>query len=264
VERLDSFRASRINLQADGIMSALERADVEDEMVDWLEERGLDAELAGPLVEPGVTLDELKSLASDLPEEGLDAALRWIGAGCAANMLAREIRAAAGRVNELVAAFKSFTYMDRKATPEAVELEPGLRDTMRVLASKAKSRDASVRLTVEPDLPLVHAVGSELNQVWMNLIDNALDAVSQAGEIDITVARELDRMVVRVVDNGSGIPEDVMDHIFDPFYTTKPPGEGTGLGLEIARQIVRRYQGDIFAVSRPGRTEFTVSLMPRE
>lgn len=150
--------------------------------------------------------------------------------------------------------------MDNLAGPEAVDVETGLRDTIRVVASKAESKGAAITLDVEPDLPRVHATGGELNQVWMNLIDNALTAIPESGSIEVSARRELDRVVVRVVDDGPGIPPEIESRIFDPFFTTKPPGQGIGLGLEIARRLIRRYQGDIAVESRPGRTELRVSL----
>ena len=128
------------------------------------------------------------------------------------------------------------------------------------LGLQASGLRAAVTLDVEPDLPRVRANGGELNQVWLNLIDNALDAVSEAGSINISARQELDRVVVRVVDDGPGIPPEIEARIFDAFFTTKPPGQGLGLGLEITRRLVRRYGGDIAVESRPGRTEFRVSL----
>ena len=148
--------------------------------------------------------------------------------------------------------------MDNPAEPDAVVVETGLRDTIKVLASKAKAKGAAITLDVEPDLPRVCASSGELNQVWLNLIDNALDAVGESGKIDVSVRRELDHVVVRVVDDGPGIPPEVEAQIFDPFFTTKPPGQGIGLGLEVTRRLVRRYRGDIAVKSRPGRTEFRV------
>ena len=133
-----------------------------------------------------------------------------------------------------------------------------------MVASKAKSKGTSIVLQVEPDLPLVHANGGELNQVWLNLIDNALDAISEGGRVEVSVRRELQRVVVQVVDDGPGISPDVLPHIFDPFFTTKPPGQGTGLGLEITQRLLRRYHGDISVDSRAGRTEFRVGLLVGE
>ena len=136
----------------------------------------------------------------------------------------------------------------------------GLRDTVRVLATKARAKGAAVSLDVAPDLPRAHAVGSELNQVWLNLLDNALDAVAQGGQVTLSACVEHGQVVVRVTDDGSGIPEDVLPQIFDPYFTTKPPGQGTGLGLEITRQLVRQSHGDITVDSRPGHTQFRVSF----
>ena len=151
--------------------------------------------------------------------------------------------------------------MDNRAGPELVDVATGLGETVRVLASKAKTKGAAITLEVEPGLPRVRANGGELNQVWLNLIDNALDAIPEFGSVDIGVRAELDRVVVRIVDNGPGIPADIQAHVFDAFFTTKPPGQGTGLGLDITRRLVRQYHGDISVQSRPGRTEFRVSLV---
>jgi signal transduction histidine kinase len=131
--------------------------------------------------------------------------------------------------------------------------------TFRVLASKANG--AAITVDVQPDLPPARANGGELNQVWLNLLDNALDAVSDSGTINVGVRAELDRVVVRIVDNGSGIPENVQAHILDAFFATRPPEQGTGLGLDISRQLVRQYHGYISVESRPRRTEFRVSLL---
>ncbi|MEJ2502343.1 MAG: ATP-binding protein, partial [Gemmatimonadota bacterium] len=145
-----------------------------------------------------------------------------------------------------------------------VDVEPGLRDTIRVVAAKARDRGAAVTLDVEERLPRVMAVGSELNQVWLNLLDNALDAVDGDGHVEVTVRSELQHVVVRVADDGTGIPADVLPHIFDPLFTTKPPGQGTGLGLDIAQRLVRRSEGEIEVASEPGRTVFTVRLVAEE
>ena len=191
----------------------------------------------------------------------LEAVLRWIAVACETHSLAADMKMAATRIHELVASVKRFTQMDNLSAPEDVDVETGLRDTVRVIASKARAKNVAVTLDIEPDLPRVRATSGELNQVWLNLIDNAIEAIQGSGRIDITARRELDRVVVRVVDDGPGIPPDVEPRIFDAFFTTKPPGQGIGLGLEITRRLVRRYKGDIDVQSRPGRTEFRVSLL---
>ena len=128
-----------------------------------------------------------------------------------------------------------------------------------MLLHKARKKSVGVNVTSEPDLPPARAIGGDLNQIWTNLIDNAIDAVSESGRV-IAAARQLNFVVVRVEDNGRGIPNDIRERIFDPFLTTKPVGQGTGLGLDIARQLIRRNNGDIEVESRPGRTEFRITL----
>ncbi len=243
------------------VLSPIEQADREDEIADWLTGHNSDPGHAASLAGTAITIEALDILATATSGDTLDAALRWISTGCATHSLAIDIERAATQIYELVAAVKNFTYMDKLAGPESVDVEAGLRDTLRVVASKAKSKGAAITFDVEPNLPRALATGGELNQVWLNLIDNALDAIPQSGRIDISVRQELDRIVVRVVDDGPGIPSDDMPRIFDPFFTTKPPGQGTGLGLDVARRLLRRYHGDILFDSRPGRTEFRVSLL---
>jgi signal transduction histidine kinase len=261
IEQLRSACLARLD---DGVLSPIELANREDEIAEWLVSHQSDQAYATPLADMGVTVEALDSLAEEASGDTLNAAVRWIAANCTTGSLAIDIEQAATRIYELVSAVKRFTYMDNLAGPEFVDVEGGLRDTIRVLASKAKSKGAAVTLDIEADLPRVHANGGELNQVWMNLIDNALDAIAESGRVDISARVELDRVVVHVVDDGPGIPADVLPRIFDPFFTTKPPGQATGLGLEIAQRLVRRYNGDIYATSQPGRTEFCVSLLVEE
>jgi signal transduction histidine kinase len=260
LESIERVRAACLAQPAGDVLSPVQQADREDAIADWLERHRIDTSNAAPLAATAVTIEALDALADATSGDTLDVALRWIAAGCATRSLAIDIEQAATRIHELVAAVKRFTYMDSVAGPEPVDVEAGLRDTLRVLASKAKSKGAAVTVDVEADLPSVHATGNELNQVWSNLIDNALDAIAESGRIDISARRELDRVVVQVVDDGPGIPPDIVSRIFDPFYTTKPPGQGTGLGLDITRRLVRRYRGDVAVESEPGRTEFRVAL----
>jgi signal transduction histidine kinase len=242
------------------VRSPLEQADREDAIADWLVRHQADPVHAGPLADTSLTIAALDRLAEAAPGPVLDAAVRWIAAECAAQVLARDVEEAAIRIHDLVAAVKRFTYMDTRAGPEPVDVGEGLRDTVRVLAAKARAKGAAVSLDIAPDLPRAHAVGSELNQVWLNLLDNALDAVAEGGRVTLSARVEHGQVVVRMTDDGSGIPEDVLPRIFDPYFTTKPPGQGTGLGLEITRQLVRQSHGDITVESRPGRTEFRVSF----
>ena len=242
------------------VLSPIERADREDEIADWLSQHQCDPGLAGRLADTAAKIEVLDTLAQVMSGDRLEAVLRWMAIGCETRSLATDIEQAATRIHELVAAVKRFTQMDNPAGPDSVDVETGLRDTIRVIASKAKAKGAAIALDIEPDLPRVCATSGELNQVWLNLIDNALEAIPESGSISVSARQELDYVVVRVVDDGPGIPPDIEAQVFDPFFTTKAPGEGLGLGLEITQRLVRRYQGDIAVESRPGRTEFRVSL----
>ena len=264
MELIEEMCARGMADAAGGVLSPLRFAEREDEIAAWLDAHGCDGSYAAALAETALEIESLDELASRTPDQALEPALRWISARSSVAALARDIEQAGTRIHDLVGAVKRFTYMDSRAGPDSVDVEEGLRDTIRVLASKARGQGTSIDLELDPDLPTVNAAGGELNQVWMNLLDNALDAVGEPGHIEVTGRAERGRVVIRVVDNGEGIPPDILPKIFDPFFTTKPPGQGTGLGLEISRRLVRQYQGEISVESRPGRTEFAVSLVPTD
>lgn len=258
---IEGLRAACLVEPSQDLLTPIERADREDAILDWLERHRADPALAGPLADTSATLATLDSLAEIVVEpETLDAALGWIANRCSIHSLASHIESAVSRIHEIVAAVKRFTYMDRIAVPEAVDVETGLRDTLTMMASRVRAKNATVSLDIDPDVPAVQAVGGELNQVWLNLLDNALDAIAEGGTVRITAGREIDRVVVRIVDNGPGIPDDALPLIFDPFFTTKPPGQGTGLGLDVTRRLLQGFRGDISVVSNPGATEFRVGL----
>jgi signal transduction histidine kinase len=263
IGKIEGIRAAALAEPVGAVLSPMEQADREDTIADWLIAHQSSPAHAGPLAGTPVTIDMLDALANSASGHTLDTVLRWIAAGYTTRSLATDIERSANRIHELVSAIKTFTYMDKMAGPEAVDVEAGLRDTLRVLASKAKSKGGAITLDLATELPRVSANGGEMNQVWLNLIDNALDAIPESGRIEIRAEHDLkfDRVVVRVIDNGPGISAEVLPRIFDPFFTTKPPGQGTGLGLEITRRLLRRYGGDILVESRPGRTEFRVTLV---
>ena len=141
-----------------------------------------------------------------------------------------------------------------------MDLKWSLGNTVAVLKSKARSKSVAVTVNVEPDLPRVRGFVGELNQIWANLIDNALDAVPDSGRVEVTANRERQRVVVRVVDNGAGIPAEIREHLFEPFFTTKPVGQGTGLGLDIVQRLVSHNDAEIEVETALGRTEFRVSF----
>jgi len=258
---LDDVRQSCVSARQRGVLSPLAQSQREDTIAAWLTKSGLDPALADALAETAVTLDALDRLASAVRGPVLNDGVRWIAATCSARNLASEIQEAATRISRLVASIKGFTHMDQVTVPEPVDVVKGIDDTVTMLRSKARHKSAAITVDVEPDLPKARGFAGELNQIWLNLIDNALDAISESGHIDVRAAHERQHVVVRVIDNGSGIPEHIRNRLFEPFATSKPIGQGTGMGLEIAWRLVRHNDGDIRVVeSRPGRTEFRVEL----
>jgi len=243
-----------------GVLSPIQQAEREDAITDWLDDRGLDPGIASQLSETSVTIQALEQIAASVEGPSLEAVLQWAAAGCSVRGLATEIQDAAMRISGLVSAVKGFTHMDQGGAAEAVDLTQSLSNTVSVLKSKARSKSVAVTLEFEPDLPRATGFVGELNQIWANLIDNALDAVPQGGHVAVSARRERQFVVVRVVDDGPGIPPDVKERMFDPFFTTKGVGKGTGLGLDIVRRLLGHNNALIEVDSTPGCTEFKVSL----
>ena len=241
-------------------LSGLALADREETVAGWL--RGHDIHSVQPeeLARTPITIEALDRLARTLQGESLTAGLRWIAGGASARSIAYDIDRAATRIHALVTSVKGFTHMDRAPVAEPVDIHRGLEDTIAMLDGKAEKKSVAITLTVSRDLPAIQGVGVEINQIWMNLIDNALDAAPDRGHVDVTATQQGTYALVRVVDDGDGIPPDIQERIFDPFFTTKSVGEGTGLGLDIVRRIVDSHRAEIYVESRPGRTEFRVKF----
>ena len=256
----ESLRQACMVTRERGVRSPLEEAEREEAITDWLADHGLAGANAEALAETNVTVEALDALAGVVDGPALNAVLAWAAAGCSVRGLASEIQEAATGVSRLVAAIKGFTHMDQAAVAESVDVVLGLSNTVAVVKAKARSKQVAVVIDAEPMLPRVRGFAGELNQIWLNLIDNALDAVPESGRIEIRVGREQHRVLVRVIDNGSGIPAPMRERIFEPFFTTKPVGVGTGLGLDIVRRLVQHNDGEIAVQSEPGRTEFRVLL----
>ncbi|MGA8669210.1 MAG: ATP-binding protein [Terracidiphilus sp.] len=257
---IDAIRASCLAKQTQGVRSPLEQSDREEAIADWLAAHQLDTAHAATLADTEVTFEALNQLAAAVSGSALNAVLRWAASGCAVRRLASGIQGAAMRISGLVMAVKGFTHMDQAMVAQSVDLGSSLNNTVTVLNSKAREKSVEVSVKLQNDLPLVRGFAGELNQIWGNLIDNALDAVSAAGRVEVHACREHQRVVVRILDDGPGIPSQDLARIFDPFFTTKPMGQGTGLGLDIVRRLVRHNDGAIDVESKPGRTEFRVSL----
>ncbi|MDJ0961716.1 MAG: ATP-binding protein [Acidimicrobiia bacterium] len=244
-------------------LDPLARSDAEMELEDWLADRNIERawEMAPSLADLGYAATDLAAIEADFAEAtGPIVAALTAAASLAA--LVREVEEGAERLSTIVRALKSYSYLDQ-APVQNVDLTQGLNDTLLIL--KRKLGDVTVRRDFDANLPMIEAYGSELNQVWTNLIDNAADAIHSAEQPDgVITLRTLavdDGVVVEVEDNGPGIPSEIQERVFDSFFTTKPPGSGTGLGLDISRSIVMTRHGGMIGVeSQPGRTVFRVEL----
>ncbi len=257
---VDAIRNACLAKAPEGIRSPVQQADREGAIADWLADHDLDTDGADALADTPVTIEALDQLAATVQGTVLDVVLRWAASGCAVRSLASEIQEAAMRISGLVTAIKGFTHMDQAMVAEPVDLASSLSNTVTVLRAKARQKSVAVAIELEHDLPLVRGFAGELNQVWGNLIDNALDAVEDGGHVEVKACREGERVVVLIIDDGPGIPAPIRERIFDPFFTTKPMGQGTGLGLDIVRRLVRHNDGSINVDSQPGRTEFRVAV----
>jgi signal transduction histidine kinase len=238
----------------------LERSDREDEMAQWLDAEGVPLawDLAPTFVTAGLDLKWLGEFIEKLPPESHADALSWLESRLGLKLLVAQVDQSTGRIVELVKAIKSYSYMDQAPTQE-VDIHEGIESTLTMLGHKL--RNVELIRQFDRSLPRITAFGSELNQVWTNLIDNAIDAVNGEGRICIGTFLEHDQIVVEIVDNGPGIPPEVQSHMFEPFFTTKSVGSGTGLGLVLSNRIVAdRHSGEIEFESRPGETRFKVRL----
>jgi signal transduction histidine kinase len=245
-------------------LGAVERSDRESDLQAWLEELGLERawELAPALVGMGWTVPEMREAAQAAGGVRPAALVRWLAAGSTVYSLIAEIDHSAERMSEVVRAVKGYSYLGQ-APVQLVDVHEGLENTLVILRHKLK-QGITVHREYGSDLPRIEAYGSELNQVWTNLIDNAIDAMGGRGEIRIHTEAQPGEVVVEIGDDGPGIPAEVQGHIFDAFFTTKPPGVGTGLGLHLSYNIVvQQHRGQITFTSRPGETTFRVALPVR-
>ncbi|MFB2772223.1 sensor histidine kinase [Pelatocladus sp. BLCC-F211] len=242
-------------------LNPITQADKEDEVLEWLEDHDVNYawKLAPTLVFVGIDSRKLDIIGDRIPAEFLSNVLTWLEASLAATGLINEIEHSTGRISELVKAIKGYTYMDQAPLQE-IDVHEGIENTLLIFQCRIK-KGVIVHRNYDRTLPRINAYAGELNQVWTNLIDNALDAMDGKGELTIHTYKENNCLVVEIIDTGSGIPEAVQSRIFEPFFTTKGVGKGTGLGLEISyRIVVNRHKGDIHVESKPGNTKFRVRL----
>jgi signal transduction histidine kinase len=245
-------------------LDALAESDREQELVEALDARGVpDAfEIASGLTEAGLGPEWVDRVAAGVGEDGLAAGLRFVAACAATRVVLAEVEEATTRIAALVGAVRSYSYLDQ-APRQTVDIHEGLESTLSLLGHKLREKQIEIVRDLDPELPGVEASGSELNQVWTNLIDNAADALGPGGRITLRTRRQGERVCIEVGDDGPGIPDELQARVFDAFVTTKPVGQGTGLGLDIAQRMVVRHHGELRLRSQPGDTRFQVLLPVR-
>ena len=240
----------------------LERSDREEDLLSWLAAQGAGDcdDLAYLLADGGLSAAWAERTQAIAGGAHLVPALRLVGACAAASVLLSELREATTRISGLVEDVRRYSYLDQDPH-QTINVHEGIESTLSVLAHRFSESGIEVVRDFAPDLPQIEASGPELNQVWTNLVANAIDALDGAGgTLTITTRRLAGRIQVEVADDGPGIPQESLSRVFDAFFTTKDVGQGTGLGLDIARRVVLRHHGEVGVESRPGHTAFRVIL----
>lgn len=227
-------------------MSLMDRTALEDELTDWMDDHEIEMgfEFASTFAEYCFDIDDLEFVKDNLSEEALEPVLGWVEDVLTTEKMVEEIEDASRRISDLVSSVKTYSHMDRGSDKETVEIHKLLKSTLTLLNHKTKQKNILVDIQIQENLPEFCGYVSELNQVWTNLIDNAIDAVDDGGKIEIEASSNNGDIKMIFRDNGSGIPEDVKNQIFDPFFTTKDVGKGTGLGLDVVRKIIDKHEDE--------------------
>ena len=261
VDAINSLLLAKIADTDRPVLSVMDKADCEDELADWLFDHEIkQAYFAENLVDFGLTVSDMDHLNNCVPEPQLHVVLTWINNYLSAEKMAHDIKESSQRISDLVSSVKTFTHMDRDNDKQLLDIHSGIRNTLTMLNYKLKKGKIKVNEKFDASLPKVLAMAGELNQVWTNIIDNAIDAmeVNDNGQLEIRTQRDGSFVCVYIKDNGPGIPKEMQSQIFDPFFTTKDMGKGTGLGLDVVTRIIRQHNGTVKVASVPGNTEFTV------
>jgi signal transduction histidine kinase len=261
-EHVDVLRQEMAKRAANAVdLDPVSRSDREGEVERWLEQHGVAEpwEIAPTLVNFGWQVGDFDHLAEHFDEKALSIIAESLGLGSAVFALLAEVGTGSERISEIVKAVKSYSYLDRAPVQE-VDVHEGLDNTVVILRHKLSKTSITVSRDYARDLPHIEAFAGELNQVWTNILDNAIDALGQHGDIKIRAFKDGDQVVVELADNGPGIPPEIQSRVFEPFFTTKAPGVGTGLGLNIAYNVVHKHYGEIRLKSKPGETCFQVRL----
>ena len=256
VDRKEKDKTNRTKL------SAMQRIENEDSIDDWLQKNGLDGnrEAAETFAEAGFSDGDLESIRHDSGKEVLVQVIYWLENLLSSQRLIKDLEEASTRISTLVSAIKSHVHMDRTNELQPTNIHNDIENTLTLLGYKLREKNIIVNKTYCKDLVDIPAYVGELNQVWTNIIDNAIFAVDKNGELTIETSCDSKNVKVKIIDNGTGIPKEIMSRIFDPFFTTKKVGQGTGIGLDLVNRIVKHHNGEIKVDSTPGRTEFAICI----
>lgn len=246
-------------------LTLIQRTEREDAVRDWLDDHNItnSDEVAENFVDYAFTCDDMESFKEHIPTRYLSPVFNWINTNLVTERMVGDIQESSQRISTLVKSIKSFTHMDQGKGKEYTDIHSGLRTTLTILQHKVKKNNVTVTEAFDESIPKVKAMVGELNQVWTNLIDNALDAmeINGKGQLNIRTRQDREFVEVTITDDGPGIPENIKSQIFDPFFTTKEIGKGTGLGLDVVMRIVQQHRGSVKVNSRPGKTDFIVCFL---
>ena len=264
VDKVNEMLFSKLEEGSCKTMTLMDKAALEDEITDWLEDYGMTDpyDMAETFADYDLNVDDLEMVAEVVREEDLPPVINWLSQVLTTEKLVNEIEEASQRINKLVNSIKSYAHMDKSPDKQPADIHEGIRNTLTMLNHKLKRGNIKVVESFDAELPQPQVFVSELNQVWTNLIDNAIDAMEENGGdmLEIKTQPDGEFVKVHIVDNGPGIPEDIKDQIFDPFFTTKTVGKGTGLGLDVVQKIILQHNGSVTVESAPGRTVFEVCI----
>jgi signal transduction histidine kinase len=243
-------------------LTARQRIQNEDEINNWFEKNGFTGkELPSEtFAEAGFTIEDFEKIRENVGEKALLNVLQWLENFLSSERVVQDLEEASGRISGLVTAIKSHVHMDRTNEMQATDLHKDIENTLTLLGYKLREKNISVTKDFIENFPEINAYAGELNQVWTNLIDNAIYAMDQNGKLTVKTCFDKKNAEVRIIDNGSGISSEIKSRIFDPFFTTKKVGDGTGIGLDIVTRIVKKHNGEIKVNSVPGKTEFIICI----
>jgi signal transduction histidine kinase len=261
IEKISKLIINKINSEQSPL-SMMQQANLEDELTDWLYENNLaDTDPEG-LAERGFTTSELDVFKECSTKAHLPVLLEWVSNYLVTHKMADDIRVSSDRISTLVNAVKNFTFMDKNSDRQLTEIHSGIRNTLTMLNYKIRKGNITVIENYDTTIPAIKIFPGEMNQVWTNLIDNAIDAMEPNGKGTLAITTSYDERFLKVCikDDGTGIPDEIKQNIFAPFFTTKQMGKGSGLGLDVVSRIMLQHNGEIKVNSRPGQTEFEICL----